>query len=302
MAQKELILADDGEEGGQTIAVPISLRGQPIGALAVEPPPGGRPWNEEEIALVESVATQLALAIENARLFEQTQARAEEQTVLAEMGRVLTTMLDVEAVIESIYRHTSRLMDTTNLYIALYHPEQDRVSFALYVEGESTRWRVGKRQMGKGLTEHVIRIREPLLIPENVVQWLEEQGIESIGQVAQSWLGVPMLIGERTIGVIAVQSYTTPRIYNEHHRDLLSSIANQSAIAIQNANLFEQAQARARRERLIREITDKIRGQTGLDAILQTTVVELGKALGTSHTAIRLGTETELVSPLAAGR
>lgn len=291
-----VILSPEAGDRGSALAVPVKLRDQVIGVLDLEETDENRQWSEEEIALAESVAEQLALTLESTRLFEQTQARAEEQTVLAEMGRVLTTMLDAEAVIESIYRHTSRLMDTTNLYIALYHPEQDQVSFALYVEGESTRWWVGRRQMGKGLTEHVIHTREPLLIPENVVQWLEEQGVEAIGQVAQSWLGVPMLIGERTIGVIALQSYTTPRLFNEHHRDLLSAIANQAAIAIQNANLFEQAQARARRERLIREITDKIRGKTDLDAILQTTVTELGKALATSRAAIRLGTENELTS------
>jgi len=67
-------------------------------------------------------------------------------------------------------------------------------------------------------------------------------GIEMIGREARSWLGAPMLIGDQVLGVIAVQSYTTPRVYNEHHRDLLSAIANQAAIAIQNARLFDEQQ------------------------------------------------------------
>ncbi len=65
------------------------------------------------------------------------------------------------------------------------------------------------------------------------------------GSQGQSWLGVPMMIGERPIGVITVQSYTTPRVYDEHDRDLLVAVASQAAIAIQNARLFGEQQRTA---------------------------------------------------------
>jgi GAF domain-containing protein len=85
----------------------------------------------------------------------------------------------------------------------------------------------------------VIRTREPLLIEENVSARLEELGIESIGQESQSWLGAPMSIGDHVVGVIAVQSYTTPRLYNKRHRDLLYAIASQTAVVLENTRLFE---------------------------------------------------------------
>lgn len=143
------------------------------------------------------------------------------------------------------------------------------------------------------MTEYVIQTREPLLIKENIAARLEELGIEMIGQEAQSWLGVPMMRGEQVIGVIAVQSYTTPRLYDEYHRDLLSAIANQAAVAIENARLFEQVQARARRERVLREITARVRGFTDPDAIVRTAVRELGTALG-RPTFVRLGSAEQL--------
>jgi PAS domain S-box-containing protein len=250
---------------------------------------------DEESALLGEIARRVSGYIESRHLFEQTQARAEELAVLNEMSRTLTAILDVDAMIESIYHYTSRLMDTTNFYVALYEAQQDAVSFPLYAEGERIR-RVGPRRAGKGLTEYVIRTGEPLLIKENVSAWLEELGCDLIGQEAQSWLGVPMTIGERVIGVVAVQSYTTPQLYDEHDRDLLSAIASQVAIAIENARLFEQAQARAERERLVRTITDRVRQGTDREAIMRTTLQELGQMLGASKSIVRLGTQEQLLS------
>jgi GAF domain-containing protein len=202
-------------------------------------------------------------------------------------------------VIEHLYQHASRLIDTTNFYVALYYPDQDEVDFPFYAEGDQIR-RPGRRRSGKGMTEYVIQTREPLLIKENIAARLEELGIEMVGQEAQSWLGVPMMRGEQVIGVIAVQSYTTPWLYNEYHRDLLSAIANQAAIAIENARLFEQAQARAKREQILREITTRVRGSTDPDTIVRAAVRELGTALG-RPTFVRLGS-TEQLSPTPVTR
>jgi GAF domain-containing protein len=250
---------------------------------------------DEESALLGEIARRVSGYIESRHLFEQTQTRAEELAVLNEMSRTLTAILDVDAMIESIYHYTSRLMDTANFYVALYEAQQDVVSFPLYAEGERIR-RVGPRQAGKGLTEYVIRTREPLLIEENVSARLEGLGCDLIGQEAQSWLGVPMTIGERVIGVVAVQSYTTPRLYDGHDRDLLSAIASQAAIAIENARLFEQAQARAEREQLVRTITDRVRQGTDRETIMRTTLQELGQMLGASKSIVRLGTQEQLLS------
>ena len=76
-----------------------------------------RSWSQDEQLLVKQVADQLSLALENARLFQETQSRAEELSVLNEMGRELSTKLEVSAIAEVIYRYTSRLMDTRNFFI-----------------------------------------------------------------------------------------------------------------------------------------------------------------------------------------
>jgi signal transduction histidine kinase len=91
--------------------------------------------------------------------------------------------------------------------------------------------------------------------------WLEEMGIELIGPQALSWLGVPLVVGDLVVGVMAVQSYKTPHAYDEHDRDILTSIASQAAIAINNAQLYERAQELAaveERQRLARDLHDAV--------------------------------------------
>jgi GAF domain-containing protein len=100
--------------------------------------------------------------------------------------------------------------------------------------------------------------------------------------------------------VLDVQS-TQEAAFPEDDVAVLQTMADQLATAIANARLFEQVQRRARRERLTREITAKVVGATDLETILKTTAQELGKALGTSHTLVRLGTEAELATTHAEG-
>src|SRR5512138_2708401 len=85
-----------------------------------------RQWSQDEQLLAKQVADQLSLALENARLFQETQSRAEELTVLNEMGRELSAQLDLDAIGEVVYRYTSRLMDTSNFFIALYDEKTEQ--------------------------------------------------------------------------------------------------------------------------------------------------------------------------------
>src|SRR4026208_2362424 len=88
-----------------------------------------RAWSQDEQLLVKQVADQLSLALENARLFQETQSRAEELSVLNEMGRELSTNLDPNSIAEVIYRYTSRLMDTSYFFVALYDEKNEEKSY-----------------------------------------------------------------------------------------------------------------------------------------------------------------------------
>ncbi|MCP4536374.1 MAG: GAF domain-containing protein [Chloroflexi bacterium] len=223
------------------VGVPVHWGNEFLGVLEIiasQP----RTFSPTDAELLSLFATQAAIAIRNARLFDESHRRAEELAVLNELAQALTARTDVDTVLEEAYRGVSRLMDTTNFFIGLYSQERDKISIQYDVSESGQDAHILTVPANKGLIGYIVRNRASLLIPENTPERLQEIGVEPIGEPFQSWLGVPLPIGDRVLGVMAVQSYTTPHAYNEHDRDLLTAIASQTAVSLENAQLYEQAQ------------------------------------------------------------
>jgi len=223
------------------IALPLISRGDVIGAMSIQSEIENS-FSGEDVAILQTMADQVANALQNANLFDQTQARAEELAVLNEMSQTLSRNLDVESILRNIYIYASRLVDTSTFFIALYNETSNELSFPFSTE-QNQEIVIPTRQLSSGLTEFVIHRKEPLLINSNVEDWLKDQGVELrlTGAMPQSWLGVPLMIGEQNLGIICVQD-ENPDHFSNHHKDLLNAVANQSAIALQNAQLFTQTQ------------------------------------------------------------
>ena len=235
------------------IGVPLIAEDRVIGILSLDHDDPLH-FSAKDCELIQAFAFQAAIVLENARLFAKVRQRAEQQAVLTELGQALTARLDVDQVLDEAYRGASRLLDTSSFYIALYNSESDQVIFVIDVKEGKLEKPHSARQAGNGLTEHVIRTRKPLLLKEDPLAHLQELGIEAIGPVSLSWLGVPLMVGERVLGVMAVQSYAKAGVYGEHDRDLLASIANPVAIALQNAQLFEETKSRAEQLAVVNRI------------------------------------------------
>ncbi len=208
-----------------------------------------------------------------------------ENRILREMAGLMAAGPSVESVAESIYHYASQIMDTTNFYVALYEEDVQELYFVLdIVEGErQDRGPTTRRPLRRGLTEYIIRTRQPLLMEAEIDKHRERLGLEAVGKLgAQSWLGVPMLLGDQVIGVIAVQSYTTPYTYNAWHRDVLSAIASQAAIAIQNARLFQQRERQLAELRVLNQIAQALSGTLDLELLVQTVYTWVGQLFDTS--------------------
>jgi GAF domain-containing protein len=247
------------------------------------------------------IARRVSDYVENRRLFEQTEARAEELAVLSELGQVLPTCLDVDSLLLESYRGAQRLLDATNFYVTLYDAQKGEVTFPLRIIGDQIDRPYTVRPVGRGgLTEYLIDTRQPLLVPENMAERVKELGLARIplstGKLAQSWLGVPIVIGDRVLGTMVVLSYETASVYDEHDQELLMAVANQTALALENVRLLAQARTRAERERLTRTITDRVRRSMDRETILRVAARELGEMLGASTTVVRLGTREQLLT------
>lgn len=233
-----------------------------------------RRWTEEDQLLVRQVTDQLTLALENAHLFKEVQSRAEDLSVLNEMGNELSTKLDPKAIAEVIYRYTSRLMDTKNFYVAFYDENRDEKSYPLaYENGQLIELGSGK-VTGRGFTDYIIRNKKTVFAPSDVAGTRKDLGIEFVplsddDTPSLSWLGVPMLVGNRVLGVIAVQSVDTPDLYTDQDREILETIAGQAAIAVENARLFQESQRRAQEMSALAEVGREVSASLELKTVLE---------------------------------
>lgn len=253
-----------GRASTSWLGVPMLAADHLVGVIAVQNYEEEGVYDEGHMRILTAIARQAAVAIQNARYLGEIERRLTELATLEEVGRVISGALNLDELLERIYLQVSRLMDTTNFYIALYDPQRDEVSFPLAVEqGERQPWR--PRRTGQGLTEHVLQSGRPVLIQSDLVGYLQARGIEAIGAEARSWLGVPMRIGEQVIGIIAVQSYSDETRYGEEDRDILDNIARQAAVAIQNARTVAE----------MRQLNEHLQRTLGTQEQLLQTIREL---------------------------
>ena len=111
-----------------------------------------------------------------------------------------------------------------------------------------------------------------------------------------SYLGVPIIVAEKTIGVLAISSYSEVRTYDPSDQRLLTTLATTLGVAIENARQFEQTQRRAEREALVNVINQKIQNAATVENAMQTAVSELAKALNIRKAVVDLKTNPHHVS------
>lgn len=295
--------ADDRDQNA--LRKSLEVRGEVIGSLGITSTPD-EPLTPEEQQLLDAISSEVAEALERARLFETSQRSASELAILNEMGASFAQSLNEETITDTIYNYTSKLMETPQFYVALYDETEQVISFPYVVmDGVKVteeheyfdQWQ--PRSVGSGLTGYIIEKKVPILIDENAEKSLKELGLPytQFGGETQSWLGVPMVIGDRVLGVISVQCETEANLYNRHHLDLLTTIASQASVAINNTRLFNIEQERAEQERTVRTITDRVRRGTSTQEILQIALEELSQVLNADISTIKLGQQEELIQP-----
>lgn len=235
------------------------------------------------VALAEFASTTLT----KLGALDQAQRQLQRLQILNSLGQVIATELDLSSLFQSVHQQVTQLFGDTGFYIALYEPRTDTISFPyLYEEGELLA--LDPIPLGEGLTSHIIRNREPLLMVEDTEQKAQELGAKNVGKFAKSWLGVPLMIGEEVIGVMTVQDIDREYAFSQDDAQLFLTLASQVSVAIRNARLVTSIRRRADQQRVLFELTEKIRRSVDMDTILATTAEELGKVLGARRAEIKL--------------
>ncbi len=172
---------------------------------------------------------------------EEILKRNEELATLNSIGHSINKLAEPSEIIALIFSMIGRLFDNKNLYIALYNEKNNEISFPIYtVDGKHLE--LSPRTLANGLTEYILNKKQPLLIRSNIAKTFEKLGIRQIGQKSYSLLSVPMLTGGKVIGVITLQDYQKENAFDKSQLELLTTIASQAAIALENSHLFAELQ------------------------------------------------------------
>ena len=202
------------------------------------------------------------------------QKRIEELATLNEIGRAISSATKINQLIQLIYKQTIRIMEVSAFYIALYDETKNEMHIIFDVlNGKRQKEEETTREFGNGRTEYIIRTKTPLLINQKPHVLYKKLGIVSTDKKAKACVGVPLMYGNKAIGALVVQSYAHNYAYEDGHVDILTTIANQAAIAIENARLFEKLQTELSERKKIQKSlkernVDLIRAKKDTDNIL----------------------------------
>jgi phosphoserine phosphatase RsbU/P len=226
------------------LAVPLMFRGKCVGVLDIQSRHLDY-FTKDQQNILSVLANRLAVAIENARLFQEVRAQAETLLVLTEVSREISSILDMEELLRRTAELVKKVIDYQILSIMLYDEDQKVFRHRLDVKH-------GQRVQGKlrvaateGLVGAAATLREPVLVPDVTA----DPRYMMVNPETRSELAIPMIHKGKVIGVLDLES---PQLnyFTQNHVQTLSILAANLAVSVENARLYEQvAEGEARLER-----------------------------------------------------
>ncbi|HVC21101.1 MAG TPA: GAF domain-containing protein [Vicinamibacterales bacterium] len=218
------------------LVVPLRRKGRVIGALNLLSPVQGQ-FTVIDEAILRQFGAHVAVALENAKLFEEQRRHVATLEVLAEISREIASILDLDDVLAEIATLTRRIIDYRTLGILLLNEEQGELEMKLAVR-YGDRVAVPRVKLGQGLVGYAALHREVV----NVADVSTDPRYLKVVDDAKSELAIPMLLKDRCIGVFDLES---PELdaFSEADVKILQLLASQAAVAIENARLYETIRA-----------------------------------------------------------
>lgn len=261
------------------VGVPLRVADRTFGVLELA-------WNQvhllspDDRELLLTIGQQCAVAMQNLELYNETRRRADEMATLRAIGLDLTSSVRLREQLNLLYEKVAQFLHPDTFVVTLYDERRHQIQVELVIE-EGWLLRGPLLDMDEGgLTAWIIENQKPLNVPD-----LQGLNVELPAaprhqtRPARSWLGVPLIAQDRTIGVLSLQSFQ-PNAFSVDDERFLTAVAQHTALAVGSARLFGETERRARELALINEIGRAITASLDLPEILRRTARLLNDLLG----------------------
>lgn len=269
------------------VGAPIQWHGRLIGFFSMDKTERGY-YRREHSERLSAFAGQAALALENARLFDESQRQMRELAGLYHSALATASELETGVLLQRLYEQVRQLVLVDAFVVALHLPDSDELEVILAIEDDQVvvdGGPAGRVPIDEaGLIGRVMRQREAVLVYDVESGLLPAAGLPGIGS-ARSWLGVPLIVRERLVGAIAVQAFR-PNAFAEADRRFLEALAGQVASSIENARLFEATRRQAEELRVLVEISSSLRAAPTVEAMLPILLQKSAEAVGASAASV----------------
>lgn len=272
------------------VAIPISIGDEILGVLDVQQNIVDG-LKQEDIDSLQSIANQIAVALQNIQSTEIVTKRAAELQTVARISTVSATIGDVQKMLESVVHLTQRGFGLYHAHVFTYNENNEMLEIVAcgYKEGDEHEGTHGTTTIPiaqeQSLVARAARTRQAVIVNDvrSDPGWLPNPLLPDTA----SEMAVPMIVGNQLLGVLDVQSERI-NAFSEEDASIQTTLASQIAVAVQNAHSFLQSQRQAKREAEVNIITQKIQNAPTIEAAMQVAARELGHALGMRPTLVAL--------------
>lgn len=251
---------------GASLYVPFAQHGW----MALGEKRSGDPYTSDDLDYLEALAGQTSLALERVHLVSDLERRVNELDALHWISQAINFSVEVDDLLELIYAQTSRLLDTSNFYLAMYDEAKGTLSYAFFVEDGERFYPDDEWPLGVGLISEIVRSGQPILTDDYTSECLR-RNIPPGGKADRAWMGVPLNAGDRVVGVMRVASSQLGVRYTNEQLKVFSAIADQAAAIIDKARLYNTMQERTRQLTTLNEVGSAISSSLDLQAVLRLT-------------------------------
>ena len=278
----------DWEAEGLTavLGMPLKCGEQVIGVVTFDEIARARSFDEHDFWLASLFANQAAIAIENARLYQDEQAARERADTLRETSRVVGSTLELDEVLSLVLRQTKRVLAYDAASILLFADDEPAMAAVDgYEDEELVKTEVPLRLGDSPILQTMARDRLPVVIADvrEDERWIWVPGAEDI----RAWIGSPLLVRDEMIGALMVDS-TQPGSYTAADGAIVQALANQTAVAIENARLYKQAQQRLESLTNLNRASQAVASSLNMKDVLEQIVDLAGSVANSDYTSVVL--------------